>query len=319
MNDDVSADLTRGLEDALNNENLDGLTAPVEPQGQPSSPAGNGASQQAAPVAPSPEAVVPQPWEKLGYADPETAYNSVVNLRNYASRTKDEATQLREENATLKQQMASGFGRQSPAGLPQGYGQAPAADSLDRLESEYHVPRQLLEPGVNQLVDAKVNEILQPFIKAAQADQKAVETYGPEYLTLKPRIDAFVASDPRTAYLVNAARMAGQPELANELAVTKFREAVFSSTHQQMTAAAGATTAATQAARSHAGVLAGRGEETRNRITNGQAGQPVDRAEAIARANAGDDSMIERGITNMLPFSEADLQKAWYGGTNFTP
>lgn len=310
--DNAAADLARGLEGAFNEQGSE-ETAPAAPlTPQPTTPAGNGAPQQAAPAVEAQGTADPALWQRLGYSDSETLERSVLNLRNYASQTKDEATALRQENEALKQQMA---GRVDPRGFPQGYGPTPqAADPLDVLESEFKVPRSLLEPGVDRLVNERVNALLSPFVQAAQAEQATVQKYGPEYAANKHRIEAYVASQPDVARLVNAARAGGLPELANELAITKFREAFYAERHAGITAAAGATQGAVANARSHAGILAGRGEETRTQLAQQQAGtSPIDRNEAIARANAGDESLLERKASEMLPFTEEQLQRVWRG------
>jgi hypothetical protein len=316
--EDQEQNLARGLEDALSNEQSDDATAvPNASQARPTTQASD-ASQQAAPAGePQGESGGPAPlWQTLGYPSAEAAQQAFYNTRNDRARQETEKNEWKSKFEALQQQVngvQNGFGRMDPAGYPAGTPPT-QVDPLTQLETEFHVPRALLEPGVERLVNDKVGQILGPLVRTAQAEQKALETYGPEYGRLKPQIDHFVATHPDVSYFVNQARNGGMPEVANEYAFTRFREAVVASTHGSIKDQADATSAATSNSRTHAGVLSGRGEETRSRLAQQQSGSSgIDRNEAIARSNAGDDSLMERKAAEMLPFSEDYLQQVWRG------
>lgn len=307
----VPPQMAQGLEAALahiaGGENFAAPAADA-PANQPSNPAGGEAAQQAVPAAAPQVQSAPPLWQRVGYDSEESLERSVVALRSGHKQVADEATRLKQENEALRQQI--GAARVTPQGFPQ---QVAPQDPLAELESTYGVPRNLLGGAMNTLVEQKINETLSPFVKAAQAEQAAVERYGPEYTRIKPALDAFVATNPEVGAMVNAARQGGLAELANDYALAKFREAYAMEQHARLTGAAGATEAATQQARAHAGVLTGRGAETRTQLAPGAPLQ-IDKAEAIARANAGDDSLLMKKATELLvPWSEDYLQGVMKG------
>jgi hypothetical protein len=249
----------------------------------------------------------------LGYESDEVLARSVIELRNYASQTRNglteaeqRAQQLERDNAELRAAIANGT-------VP-GAGAAPV-DPLTTLNDDFHIPGDLIRQAVDSRVRAALGETLGPILAAVQVDQQMTEKYGPSYAAMKPRIDAFTAQNPRVAEMVRTAAAKGVPELGAEYALSKFMETALAGTHASMISRAADTRATTETERLHAGPLAGR-EHTRT----AQVGSPTGdiqalRRDAAARAQRGDWTAFEKLIAASLP-SEDALQRLSLGHTD---
>lgn len=284
--------------------------SPTQRPADPDAGARNEQQPDGAPVSAEPNLL-----QELGYDTEEAAIGAWRSLRNYTSQTKDELEEMKRENQALKAQLTGGgqqdtFGRMSPAAA---VAARETVDPLKQLEDEFFIPRAALEPAISALVDQTLMARLQPLVLQQEADKRMTEKYGPEYGRIKPRIDAYVASNPRVAAFVQQAAEKGMPELGAEYAVTAFREAVAFATHEGIQQEAGAATSARDRGRATGAPLTSR-ENTRTRLAQAQAGDGsgIDFHEAIARANRGDDRMIDEVFAAQLP-SEEHLDRVFRG------
>lgn len=245
-------------------------------------------------------------WKSLGYPSEEVALNSVIELRNFASKAQDQRDDYQRKYEELRQQVESN-NRMSPAAQTQ----AREVDPLTELDENFHVPRQLLDQAIERKSQETIAKYMQPLIAGVQADQAMVQKYGPAYAQMKHQIDAFVASRPDVSQMVQRAELAGVPDVGREYAVSKFVEGVMASTHAGIVNQSNATQQAVNGARQHAGALAGR-EFTRTEMQRRETGGAIDPIEAIARANRGDESQIDQLFAERLP-SEDFLNKVWQG------
>lgn len=280
--------------------------------GAPETPADAGRTSSPS-VAPSPQAAPAEPdipwYGQLGYPSADEAIRGTRNLRTYSSQVHDMATEARgrvgeleAENRRLQEQLAARHGQAPPS----------AADPLFALEQEARVPADLLRPAIDAHVRQVLGDMMAPVIKSTQADQQMVDHYGPEYLTLKPRLDAFIAGDPHVRRVVQIAEQNGDPVGAREYALLAWRERVEREAREALMTEASATERTIATQRTHAQPLVG-GPGSRMAPDPQQTQRErIERARQMAQQ--GDRSGMIQLIKERLPLNEEQFQRLFQGG-----
>jgi hypothetical protein len=215
-------------------------------------------------------------------------------------------SELQAENERLQRALAQ---RQEQAPLD-------AAEPFFALEQEARVPANLLRPAIDTRVDQRVQQVLgdmmAPMLKSVQADQQMVQQYGPDYLTLKPRLDAFIASDPHVNRVVQIAEQNGDPVGAREYALLAWRERVEREAREALMAESAATERTVVQQRTHAQPLVGGPGSRMTPDPTVEQSRRLMRARQMAEQ--GDRSGIQQLIKERLPLSEEQFQRLFQGG-----
>lgn len=183
-------------------------------------------------------------------------------------------------------------------------------DAVKKFSDDIGADTNLTTAAVRAIAMQALEEMVQPALKATQADQRLIETYGAEYAKAIPDVNAFVAANPQVKALVDEALATGNPALGKAYAYEMYLKDQASKEDKRLLDGDAARREAVENARPDARTTVERRSMGARARTTGRAALSQEQIGAIVeRAQQGDWSLFDKHIMRPTLPPEEVLQR----------